>query len=204
MTLEIKEAKDGWEALGQVLRSLPDVIILNISLPILAAIDIANYIQRRVADTLIIMLNTSREPLERQEIVRGRSRVMLLPKDQFAAFTAIPVSREIRNFFAHTRPTTSRLSGRRPFDGSSLRLGAADKPGLQSSDDARLLSSRELDVLRQIAHGLTTQDAADKLSISPTTVRSHSAALYQKLGVRSRGEAIAKAEEAGLLDATNN
>jgi LuxR family maltose regulon positive regulatory protein len=61
------------------------------------------------------------------------------------------------------------------------------------------LSEREGEVLRLIAAGLTNQEIADRLFISITTVKTHTGNIYQKLGVSSRTQAIARAETLGLL-----
>ncbi|MET8249158.1 response regulator transcription factor [Streptomyces sp. NPDC005202] len=66
--------------------------------------------------------------------------------------------------------------------------------------DLDSLSSRELEVLKLIAAGLTNSEVADELRISPRTVESHRASVQRKLIVRSRAELARVAREAGLLD----
>lgn len=61
------------------------------------------------------------------------------------------------------------------------------------------LSGRELEVLELIAAGLTNQEVADRLMISLSTVKGHTANIYGKLSVNSRTHAVAKARELGLL-----
>ncbi|HTX79253.1 MAG TPA: response regulator transcription factor [Longilinea sp.] len=63
------------------------------------------------------------------------------------------------------------------------------------------LSSRELDVLRLIDAGLSNQQIADKLSVAPSTVKTHINNIYGKLGVQTRVQAVTKARELSLLDA---
>lgn len=84
------------------------------------------------------------------------------------------------------------LLGRRappaePFDGN---------PQAQASLG---ISPRELEVLEQLAAGLSNKEIADKLHVSPHTVKTHVAKLYEKLDARRRTEAILKARELGLL-----
>ncbi len=62
------------------------------------------------------------------------------------------------------------------------------------------LSEREIAVLREIAAGLTNREVADRLYISPETVKKHTGSIYGKLGVRGRTEAIARARALDLLD----
>lgn len=62
------------------------------------------------------------------------------------------------------------------------------------------LTPRETDVLRQLATGATNQLIGERLHLCATTVKSHLAAIYGKLGVSSRTAAVSKAREQGLLD----
>jgi len=61
------------------------------------------------------------------------------------------------------------------------------------------ISKREYEVLELIAHGLSNQEIAGKLFVSPNTVKTHSSNLFMKLGVRRRTEAIRRAKELRLL-----
>ena len=61
------------------------------------------------------------------------------------------------------------------------------------------ITPRELEVLHAIADGLSTKEIARRLAISPNTVKTHSARLYEKLAAARRTEAIARARTLGLL-----
>lgn len=61
------------------------------------------------------------------------------------------------------------------------------------------ITPRELEVLHAIADGLSTKEIARRLAISPNTVKTHSARLYEKLAASRRTEAIARARTLGLL-----
>ena len=69
----------------------------------------------------------------------------------------------------------------------------------KSSPAAGLISSRELEVLRLLAEGLSNQRIAEKLVISPTTAKTHVRHIFDKLGTTGRVEAIGRARELGLL-----
>lgn len=60
------------------------------------------------------------------------------------------------------------------------------------------LSDRERDVLALMADGATNKEIAERLFLSPHTVKDHTSALYRKLGVRNRAEAVQRAERLGL------
>lgn len=74
-----------------------------------------------------------------------------------------------------------------PFDGNPK---AAESLGI---------SPRELEVLQALASGLANKEIARRLEVSPNTVKTHVARLFEKLGAQRRTEAIRKARELGLL-----
>ena len=61
------------------------------------------------------------------------------------------------------------------------------------------LSNRELDVLMLLSQRLTNKEIAERLKISPITVKAHTASIYRKLDVHGRRQAAARAEQLGLL-----
>jgi two-component system response regulator DesR len=68
----------------------------------------------------------------------------------------------------------------------------------QAEGPATPLSPREREVLELIGAGATNREIAERLFLSPHTIKDHTTALYRKLGVRNRAEAARKAEQLGL------
>ncbi len=62
------------------------------------------------------------------------------------------------------------------------------------------LSERERGVLAIVASGATNREIADRLFLSPHTVKEHTSALYRKLKVRNRAEAVQRAQRLGLIE----
>ncbi len=77
-------------------------------------------------------------------------------------------------------------------------LGPPEGPG-GSDGGAEALSERELEVLRALTGSGSLREIADSLFISHNTIKTHVRTLYFKLGVRSRGEAVARGRELGLI-----
>ncbi|QRP42655.1 response regulator transcription factor [Amycolatopsis sp. FDAARGOS 1241] len=75
-------------------------------------------------------------------------------------------------------------------------VAGADRPAAPGPG----LSTREFELLRELATGRSYKEIATRLQLSAATVRSYSRGLYAKLGVHSRGEAVAKASRSGLLE----
>ncbi len=65
---------------------------------------------------------------------------------------------------------------------------------------AEALSEREREVLRLIAEGLSNQELAARLHLSPQTVKVHTRNIYSKLGVASRTQAVARGRDLGFLE----
>ena len=87
-----------------------------------------------------------------------------------------------------------------------LATAGAARPALRGNAAGRMeaitpLSEREIDILEYLASGLSNKEIAQKLRISPLTVRNHASSLYGKLGVRTRRQAVARARALGLLRA---
>jgi DNA-binding CsgD family transcriptional regulator len=75
----------------------------------------------------------------------------------------------------------------KPFDGNPQARAALG------------ISPRELDVLKEITAGRSNKEIAAQLNVSPNTVKTHVAQLFEKLGAKRRTDAIAKARELGIV-----
>ena len=81
-----------------------------------------------------------------------------------------------------------------------MALGGYARRAREGSEVQASLTPREREILTMVSQGLTMQQAGRRLGISPRTVESHVAKLYRKLGVRTRGKAIARAAQLGLIE----
>jgi len=81
-------------------------------------------------------------------------------------------------------------------------IGRVAKPVFDGNPKAQAalgISPRELDVLREIAAGRSNKEIAAHLNVSPSTVKTHVARLFEKLGARRRTDAMNKARELGIV-----
>jgi two-component system response regulator DesR len=69
----------------------------------------------------------------------------------------------------------------------------------EADGDKAMLSDRERQVLEMIASGSTNREIAERLFLSPHTVKDHTSALYRKIGARNRAQAILRAQRLGML-----
>ena len=77
--------------------------------------------------------------------------------------------------------------------------GETGSPAPQTGGLIEPLSARELEVLQFMSEGMTNQEIAQQLIISPGTVKAHTASIYRKLDVANRTEAAARARQLGIL-----
>ncbi len=105
-----------------------------------------------------------------------------------------------RRMTLDTRVTPTWMTAVMQACGSLVDGDATPAPaGVQISDDAPQLTSRENEILSLMALGLSNQKIADRLYLSVNTIKTHASNLFDKLGATSRVEALVKAKEMGLL-----
>jgi len=87
------------------------------------------------------------------------------------------------------------------FIGARVIAGAAPQPfdGNPQAQAALGISPRELTVLQEIAAGRSNKEIAQRLNVSPNTVKTHVAQVFDKLGAKRRTDAVAKARELGIV-----
>lgn len=81
----------------------------------------------------------------------------------------------------------------------AVRMVALGKRIFAEEGDDAGLSERQSEVLRLMATGATNREIADKLFLSPHTIKEHTSSIYKKLGVRNRAEAVRAAQSKGIL-----
>lgn len=190
----VGEAADGAESVTLAAKTRPDVILMDIRMPGMTGIEATRRILAEAADPAprVLILTT----FDLDEYVYGALRAgaagFLLkdagPERLLAAVTAVHggdslfapvVTRRLVEAFTQRAETPS---------------AAAKAPA-----GLRALTSRELEVLRLVARGLTNAEAADRLFISEATVKTHLNRAMAKLNVASRAQAVVLAYESGLV-----
>jgi DNA-binding NarL/FixJ family response regulator len=182
----VGEASSAEEALQVAPMLRPDLILLDIDLPGLSGLDVVRELAPRLPDTRIVMLTASGDRRDLLAAMR-HGAAGYLTKD----LSGEALLRAVRGLHRGDLPM-SRVHAATVVEHMARGSQAAD-PDDNSID--RLLSSRELEVLRLLSEGLTDRAIADALAISPRTVESHVSSLLRKLGVRNRAEAARRYRE---------
>lgn len=174
----------------------PDVALVDIGLPGASGIDVARRLAEERPAMGVLMLTVFDDPETILAAIQAGAAGYLL-KDAAAEEIVeaivevhaggVPLSRPVARQVLHLMRQTERAPAGRP-------TGAAGTP------EAEALSPREIELLEQIVRGDTEAQIADRLCISPHTVRTHVKNIYRKLRVRSRAAAVRTAYERRLLD----
>ncbi len=183
------EAVNGEEAVALVEATRPDVVLMDVRMPVLDGIEATSRIVGAGSPVRVIMLTT----FDIDEYVfaalrAGASGFLLkdaLPGDLVNAV------RVVAKGDALLAPSVTRRMIERFAEGPEARR---PEPASLSS-----LTDREREVLVQVARGLTNAEIAEKLFIAEQTVKSHVSRVLGKLGLRDRAQAVIAAYESGLV-----
>jgi DNA-binding NarL/FixJ family response regulator len=179
------EAADGEQAVAAALQARPDVVLMDIRMPVLDGIEATRRLIPQLGATRVVMLTTFDLDDYVVDAFRAGASGFLLktaPPPQLVA--------AIRTVHAGDG-LLAPASTRRLIEQSARPPAPAPALGT--------LTAREHDVLRLLARGLTNAEIAAELVVEPSTVKSHVASLLAKLSLRDRVQAVVFAYESGLV-----
>jgi DNA-binding NarL/FixJ family response regulator len=184
----VGEAADGADAVRLVAAVEPDVLLLDVQMPGVDGLDAMVELAGTGTTTRVLMLTTFDLDEYVYRAMRAGASGFLL-KDMPAEDIVVAVRQAARGADALLAPAlTRRLVDR--FTGGPPQVST---PALDR------LTPRELEVLRQVARGLSNAEIAAELVIGEATVKTHVARLLMKLGLRDRVQAVVVAYEAGVV-----
>lgn len=186
----VGEAENGAQAVTQVRRLMPDIVLMDVRMPGMDGLTALARLKQFAPRTSVIMLTLyDNTDYLFQAISSGAAGYILKDASRDELVRAVRIIAEGGAIIAPSlMPELLRRMGQmRP----SLAVSA---PPLVEK-----LSERELEVLRLVAEGQTNQEIAEKLILSPTTVKTHVQNILQKLGVSDRTQAAVYAVRYGLI-----
>jgi DNA-binding NarL/FixJ family response regulator len=179
----VGEADNGRDVLDEVGRQQPDVVVMDLRMPVVDGVEATRAIVRRFPSTAVLVLTMFSEDALVADAMRAGARGYLLKTaDQYEIERALHAVAAGQVIFSGEVAT-----------GVLRRVGDRAAPAVLAD-----LSAREREVLNLLADGVSNAAIAGRLYLSQKTVANHLSAIFQKLGVSSRGEAIVKARDAGL------
>jgi DNA-binding NarL/FixJ family response regulator len=181
----VGEAADGAEALTQVAKHRPDVLLLDIQMPRLDGLEVTRRLMAEGSATRVLILTTfDRDEYVFRALEAGASGFLLkdVPRTQLLhavrvvaagdQLVAPSVTRRLVERFMRTPSSTGMLDG---------------------------LTDRERDVLRLVGRGFSNAEIARELVLGEATVKTHVGNVFAKCGVRDRAQAVVLAYESGLV-----
>jgi DNA-binding NarL/FixJ family response regulator len=178
----VGEAGDGEAAVSAALELEPDVVLMDVRMPELDGIEAT----RRIA---------------------GRARVLMLTTFDLDEYVVDAFRAGASGFLLKTAPPQQLVAAiRTVYEGEALLAPESTRKLIEqfaapvaASPALDELTTRERDVLRLLARGLTNAEIAAELVVEPSTVKSHVASLLGKLGLRDRVQAVVFAYEHGVV-----
>lgn len=173
----VGEAADGAQALEQVRTTSPDVVLMDLSMPVMDGVAATRALRTSHPDTRVVVLSSfSDRARVREAIAAGATGYVLkdcAPGELLAA-------------------VRSAADGHAPLD---PRVAGALLPGRDAATPAEQLSDRERQVLRLAAKGLANKQIGRELGISERTVKVHLGNVFRRIGVADRTSAALWARE---------
>lgn len=182
----IGEAGNGEESLDQVKELQPDVVLMDIRMPVMNGVDATSRIKESEPSPAVLILTTFDDDDEVLSAIRAGAAGYLL-KD-----TSGPRLREAVRAVAAGESQLSPQITRKLMD------HVASGPPAGDSQDFSVLTERELQVFKAVAQGQTNTEIAADLYLSPATVRTYVSRILTKLDARDRTELAILAHRAGL------
>ena len=184
----VGEAANGREGLEKVSKLLPDVVLMDISMPIMGGLEAIHRIRKEFPETKILVLTQY--------------------DDKEHVFPAIQAG--ANGFISKMAASSELTSGVRAVAAGESYLSPAIAklfvedyqrvtPIEAKSDPYKELTDREREMLKLVVEGYKTRQIADMLAITPKTVEAHKASLMRKLGIHSNLELIKYALRRGII-----
>ncbi|HLY28801.1 MAG TPA: response regulator transcription factor [Aggregatilineales bacterium] len=177
----VGEAANGEEALVVVAEKRPDIVLMDLMMPIMDGVTATRLIRRDYPETQVIALTSFGEEALIKGVLEAGAISYLLKK--VSADDLATTIRAAKSGFSTLAPEVTEILAR---------------SGQQPDDGFQSLTTREREVLAFMVKGMGNNEIAAQLMVSLSTTKSHVSSILGKLGLTSRAEAIAKVLEHNL------
>lgn len=182
----VGRCRDGEEAVAAVRELAPDVLVLDVRMPGASGIEVLRTLEQEALGTRVVLLTAGLEDEQLLDAIRAGARGVVL-KDMAPQLLV----EAVRAVLAGGQWLEKGLGGR-----ALTRLLQRER-GL--GEASRLLTPRELEIVRGVARGLRNRAIAEELFITEGTVKVHLHNIYEKVGVEGRVELTLYAQDNGLV-----
>ncbi|KAA0976234.1 response regulator transcription factor [Paeniglutamicibacter gangotriensis] len=196
-------AADGQGAVDATLELRPDVVLMDIQMPVLDGVGATAKITAATDAKVVVLTTFDRDDYLFAAIDAGASGFLLKNTEPEMIIQAVQAAAGGQALLC---PEVTLRIIRRGTSGTEEQSAAAPQPAL-SPEDARVLgelTNREREVLIKLASGLSNAEIAVALFVSEATVKTHLSNVLAKAGVRDRVQAVVFAYRAGLIPSTES
>ena len=185
----VAEAVDGREAVDKARQVKPDIILMDIAMPLLNGLEATKQIRRDNPNARVLVLTMYESDEYVSQMLEAGAAGYVLKK--VAGSELVYAIHSVYNGEAFLYPSITK----RLVEDYLRRVELG-----QERDSFDGLTDREREVLQLIAEGHTNKDIADLLNLSVRTVQNHRAHIMEKLGMHDRGELIKYAIQKGIIE----
>jgi DNA-binding NarL/FixJ family response regulator len=179
----VGEASNGEEAVLLARETQPDIVLMDLSMPVLDGVSATRRIISEFPDIKVVVLTMHDDPPLTRSALEAGASAYLTKGTSFA-----DVLDTLRRVLAGEEVLSPQLAA------SMLTVVEAEDPGEE------LLSSRQTEILQMIADGQSTKQVARELGITQKTVHNHLNAIYRRLDTQSLTHAVLSAVRLGIID----
>ncbi|GII23691.1 response regulator [Planosporangium mesophilum] len=188
----VGEAGDGAEAVRLTAQLAPDVVLMDVRMPGMDGIEATRRVVAAGASRVLILTTFDLDEYAYEGLRAGASGFLLKnvpPSDLLSAIRAVASGDAV------VAPSVTR----RLLDTVMPHLPTTGGEPRKSPPELERLTTREREILREVAAGLSNAEIAERLVLSEATVKTHVGRVLNKLGLRDRVQAVVYAYETGLV-----
>ena len=186
----IGEAENGRQALQETERLRPDVVLLDLAMPLLNGVEAARQIAHEVPSARVLILSSYSDAHHLRQAVEAGVAGYLMKES--AGDELLEAIRETRNGGAVFSPALLRRLSQKLLEGPDDALGPASR--------AATLSRRQAEILQLIAEGYANKQIAGSLEVSVKTVEKHRQSLMSKLNIHKTANLTRYALSSGVIE----
>ncbi len=180
----VGEAADGLAAVDGVAATRPDVVLMDIRMPVLDGVEATRRIRERLPDVRVVMLTMHADDEVLAKALRAGADGYLVKDCSIEEVVAT---------------VTAVASGQTTVSAGLAASMLDEVRRLATRAAAEVVTKREEEVLQLIADGCSSVEVAERLFISQKTVKNHLASIYHKLDARDRTQAVLRALRMGIV-----